>query len=149
MLRNVDYYHGMLDALELEPGTIERYDAEEAGVQYGGGTEYEDSHGAFGFSALDRDEQVALLMALDKFLVKTSRTNYRTPSSYGMKHIAEDYLGRYTSNLQLKTAMRLLGFKRGRYDNLNPHYNVSKRSVDIFRFCADYAERMRWRRRHP
>lgn len=139
-LHDIGHYRGLLDS--LEPGTLEQYDAEEAGEQYGGGTEYEDTGGAFGFSAMDREEQAALLQALDKHLVKTSRTNYRTPSSYGLKHIAEDYLGRYTSNLQLKVAMRLLGFKRGR-DGLNPHYNVSKRSADIFRFCADYAKKRR------
>lgn len=117
-------YYGLLDA--LEPGTLERYDREESGRQYGGVDEYEDHGGIFGFSALDRDEQAAILCTLDTFLpTHTKRINRKTPTSYGLKHDLERCTGFYCSNLQCKVGMRLLGFKRDE-DRLNPFFNVAR-----------------------
>jgi len=130
---NAAEYGRMLDELGAE--TIDRYDREESGGQCGKADqldEYKQGGGAFTFGALRRSEQIAVLRALDENLpTRTKRPNRNTGTSYALKHIVERYIGRYTSNLQTKTAMRILGYARSA-DQLNPVYNVSKREWRAF-----------------
>lgn len=130
----------------LGAGTIDRYDREESG-----GGEYEQGGGAHAFSNLERGEQAAILHALDVNLpTRTTRPNRNTPTSYGIKHAVERYVGFYVSNLQLKTAMRILGYTRSA-DALNPCYNITKREWRAFseraREIADARNRA-WRALH-
>lgn len=135
---NRDHYARILE--EIGRDTIERYDREESGRQCFGTDEAEQGGGAFRFGALDRDGQIDVLRALDENLpTKTKRPNVRTGTSYGLKHIVERYIGRYTSNLQTKTAMRILGYARSA-DDLNPFYNVSRREWRAFSELSYRAE---------
>ena len=139
-----DYYRRIIDS--LEPGTLERYDREESGAQCFGADEATQGGGAFTFSALCRDDQVAILRALDVNLpTKTKRVNHDTGTSYAIKHAVERYTGRYTSNLQAKVAMRLLGYKRSSPAELNPHFNISRREWRAF---SELSLEMDARRRH-
>ena len=127
---DLDYYVRMLDSLGDE--TLRRYDREEAGRFDGGAYEDEQGGGALTFSAMCRNDQAAILRALDVNLpTRTKRPNLYAGTSYGLKHSAERYLGFYVSNLACKTAMRVLGFKRGG-DDLNPSFNISKRERRAF-----------------
>ena len=120
---NRDYYARLLDETGRE--TIERYDREESGPQFRGIDEAKQDNGLFTFEALDRDKQVDILRALDENLpTRTKRPNTRTGTSYALKHVVERYLGYYVSNLQTKTAMRILGYERSAY-KLNPYFNVT------------------------
>lgn len=139
MVLEKDYYVRLLD--ELGDERIAEIDREESGYQVGGVSECEQSGGAFTFSALDRDEQADILKAIaDNLPTMTCRPNFRTGTSYALKHRIENYLGRYTSNLQSKTAMRILGYIRSG-DDLNPHYNVSRREWLAFSDLAGKARR--------
>ena len=120
---DLEYYGRMLDG--LEDGTIERYDREESGRLDSGRMEYELGDGALSFAALDRSEQAAILRIVDHFLpTRTARANRNTGTSYAIKHAVERVAGFYVSNLQLKAAMRILGYTRAG-DDLNPRYNVN------------------------
>ena len=131
----LEHYRALLEG--ISPETLERYDREEAGYQYGGGTEYEDGGGAFGFSALTIDEQAAILHAIGEFLpTKTKHVNRNAGTSYAVKHAVERFTGHYTSNLQCKVAFRVLGYRRGSVRDLNPHYNISRREWRVF---SDYS----------
>lgn len=117
---------------DLGRDTIERYDREESGRQCFGSREHEQGGGAYTFAALDRDRQAAILSAISENLpTRTARPNRNTGTSYALKHIIERYTGFYVSNLQAKTAMRVLGYERGG-DELNPIYNVTKREWRAF-----------------
>ena len=136
---NQDYYERILDEVGAE--TIARYDREESGGQCFGTEEIDQDNGAFGFGALDRDKQTAILSAIDTNLpTRTTRPNTRTGTSYALKHMVERFTGFYVSNLQTKTAMRVLGYVRSA-DELNPVYNVTKREwrafSDLSREVAD------------
>lgn len=130
---NATDYGRLLDGLGAE--TIDRYDREESGGQCGKADrldEYEQGGGAFTFGALRRSKQVSILRALDENLpTRTTRPNRNTGTSYALKHIVERYTGFYVSNLQTKTAMRVLGYTRSA-DELNPFYNVTKREWAAF-----------------
>lgn len=103
--------------------------------------EYEQGNGAFTFGAMSLDRQAALLYAIARILpTRNARPNYRTASSYGLKHLLERYLGFYVSNLQAKTAFRILDYQRSRRE-LNPFYNIAKRDYDRLRLAADIADR--------
>lgn len=120
--------------MELGKDAIDAIDREESDQG-----EYEQDNGAFAFGAMSLDKQAALLCAIDCLLpTRNARPNYRTASSYGLKHLLERYLGFYVSNLQAKTAFHILGYRRSRYD-LNPFYNISKREYDRLRLAAEIA----------
>ena len=109
---------------------IRRLDAELAAGFTDGETE-----GAVGYRFQDMGEadRAWLVDSVRENLGKTVAVNRRAPSSYGLKHIFENLDGPgYISNLQMKVAMRICGFRQDA-DRLNPHYNVSKRSVDRLR----------------
>lgn len=133
-------YGRILDGLDEE--TIARYDREESGYQCGGMYEDEQGGGAYTFAALCRSDRVAILRALDENLpTRTTRPNRNTGTSYALKHIIERYTGFYVSNLQAKVAMRILGYERGG-DDLNPHYNVTRREWRAFSdLSAELADR--------
>ena len=123
-------YDRILDSLGAE--TIARYDREESGAQCFGTDEATQDDGYFTFGKLDRDEQIDILRTLDVNLpTRTTRPNTRTGSSYALKHMVERYRGRYTSNLQTKVAMRILGYQRSAHD-LNPFYNVTVKDWRAF-----------------
>lgn len=125
-----DYYARILDGLGAE--TIARYDREESGGGCFGTDEHDQGGGAFTFSALCRSDQIAILRALDENLpTRTTRPNRNTGTSYALKHVVERFLGFYVSNLQAKTAMRILGYMRSA-DDLNPVFNVTKREWRAF-----------------
>lgn len=120
-----DSYGEILDGLDA--ATIDRYDREESGAG-----EYEQGGGAYTFGALCRSDQIAIMRALGENLpTRTARPNASTGTSYALKHIVERYTGFYVSNLQTKTAMRVLGYARSA-DELNPVYNVTKREWRAF-----------------
>ena len=137
---NATDYGRMLD--ELGAGTIDRYDREESGGGCFGTDEYEQGGGAYTFGALCRSDQIAIMRALDENLpTRTMRPNRNTGTSYALKHIVERYTGFYVSNLQTKTAMRVLGYVRSA-DELNPVYNVTKREWWAFSdLSAELADR--------
>lgn len=138
---NQDYYDRILDGLDDE--VIARYDREESGYQYGGTMEHEQGGGAYTFTALDRGKRAAILRAISKNLpTRTKRPNTRTATSYTLKHMTERYTGFYVSNLQLKVAMRILGYTRTPY-GLNPVYNISVRDCRAFSDAANEARRKR------
>ena len=120
--------------VELGADAIDAIDREEGGLRWHISTgEYEQSDGAFTFGAMSLDDQAALLRAIaENFPGRTARPNTRTPSSYGLKHLIESYLGFYVSNLQCKTAFHILGYRRS-YHQLNPLFNIRKRDLDTFR----------------
>ena len=127
---DIEHYKRILDG--LEPGTIDRYDREESGLQCFGHDEYSQSDGYFSFGALGREDQAEILRTLDMFLPsRNKRVNYRTGTSYAIKHAVERFRGSYTSNLQVKTGMRILNYERGG-DDLNPNYNISRREWRVF-----------------
>lgn len=130
---NAAEYGRLLDELGAE--TIDRYDREESGGQCGRADqldEYKQCGGAFTFGALCRSDQIAVLRALDENLpTRTKRPNRNAGTSYALKHIVERYTGFYVSNLQAKTAMRILGYARSA-DELNPFYNVAAREWRAF-----------------
>ena len=85
------------------------------------------------FQDLGDADRAWLVAVVRGNLEKTKAVNRNAPSSYGLKHVFERLDGpRYVSNLQMKVAMRICGFRQDA-DRLNPHYNVSKRSVDRLR----------------
>ena len=134
---NRQYYDRLLDDLGRE--TIARYDREESGRQCFGTDEAAQGNGLYTFSALDRDKQVDILHALDVNLpTRTKRPNRNTGTSYAIKHAVERYTGFYCSNLQAKTALRVLGYERGG-DGLNPNYNITRRE---WRHFSDVSRRM-------
>ena len=94
----------------------------------------EDQDDCFTFHGLTRDEQADILEVLDTNLERTVNVNYRgSSSSYTLKHDVERALGVYTSNLQTKVAMRVLGFKRSKCCTWpNPVYNATARSCRKF-----------------
>ena len=118
-------------ALAMPDGDeIRRLDAELAAGFTDGETE-----GAVGYRFQDMGEadRAWLVAAVNDNLEKTVAINRNAPSSYGLKHVFENLGGPgYVSNLQMKVAMRVCGFKQDA-NRLNPHYNVSKRSVDRLR----------------
>lgn len=132
--RGLDHYRAIAEA--VDPATIDRYDREESGGQCGARDrldEYEQGGGAFTFSALSLDERAEILRAIGEFLpTKTKRVNGGAGSSYAIKHAVERFTGRYTSNLQAKVALRILGYTRGGSSDLNPHYNISRREWRVF-----------------
>lgn len=140
-LTSLDYYRRILDS--LEPGTLERYDREEGGYQGRGCYEHEQGGGALTFSALCRNDQAAILHAIDTNLpTRTKRVNPYAGNSYGLKHTVERFTGFYVSNLQAKVAMRVLGYQRGGSNELNPCYNISKRERRAFdELARDMADR--------
>ena len=118
-------YGAMLDA--LGDAEIMRYDREESGRFDGGRMEHEQGNGALTFAALCRSDQIAILRTIaDNLPTRTARVNRDAATSYGLKHAIERMTGFYVSNLQAKTALRILGYVRGG-DDLNPHYNISRR----------------------
>lgn len=124
--------------MNLGAERIDAIDREE-----GSAGEYQQDNGALSFGAMSLDRQAALLCAIARiFPTRNARPNYRTASSYGLKHLLERYLGFYVSNLQAKTAFHILGYERSRHD-LNPFYNIAKRDYDRLRLAADIAERKR------
>lgn len=126
----LEHYRAILEA--IDPVTIERYDREESGGQCDG-EECEQGGGAFTFSALTLDEQAKILHAIGEFLpMKTKRVNEGAGTSYAIKHAVERFTGNYTSNLQAKVALRILGYTRGNVRDLNPHYNISRREWRVF-----------------
>ena len=134
---NRDYYARLLDG--LGDGALERYDREESGTG-----EDTQGGGSLTFSALERERQIDILSAIGENLpTRTGRPNGRTGTSYDLKHIIERYTGFYVSNLQAKTAMRVLGYLRGG-DDLNPFYNVT---VDEWRAFNDLSRELHDRRR--
>lgn len=136
-----DYYERLLDEIGAE--TIARYDREESGAQWRGVDEATQDDGYFTFGKLGREEQIDILRALDENLpTRTKRPNTRTGSSYALKHVIERYIGRYTSNLQAKTAMRVLGYQRSAHD-LNPFFNVTVREWRAFDELSRDAEERR------
>lgn len=130
--------------VELGKDAIDAIDREEGGLRWHISTgEYEQSNGAFTFGAMSPDNQAALLRAIaENFPGRTARPNTRTPSSYGLKHLIENYLGFYVSNLQCKTAFHILGYRRS-YHQLNPLFNIRKRDLDTFRRKVDEANEQR------
>ena len=52
-----------------------------------------------------------------------------SPSSYGLKHVAEPYIGYSTNGIFIAAALAL-NFKYKEYDSPNPCFNISKRTVD-------------------
>lgn len=111
---------------EIGEDGIRLLDVELAGTSFG---ETECKEG-FRFQDLGVAEQAWLVAAVLENLEKTKVVNGKAPSSYGLKHVFESLGGPpYVSNLQMKVAMRICGFSQDS-DRLNPHYNVSKRSVD-------------------
>jgi len=137
---NRGYYDRLLD--EIGADTIARYDREESGAQCFGTEEIDQDNGAFGFGALDRDRQAAILSAIDTNLpTRTKRPNEKTATSYGIKHAIERFTGFYVSNLQAKTAFRILGYQRSAYQ-LNPFYNITLREWRAFSdLSAEIADR--------
>ena len=137
---NATDYGRLLDDLGAE--AIDRYDREESGGGRFGTDEYEQGGGRFTFGALCRSDQIAIMRALDENLpTRTTRPNTHTGTSYALKHIVERFTGFYVSNLQTKTAMRVLGYARSG-DGLNPVYNVTKREWRAFRdLSAELADR--------
>lgn len=124
--------------MELGKDAIDAIDREES--RQG---EYEQDNGAFTFGAMSLDKQAALLCAIEYLLpTRNARPNYRTASSYGLKHLLERYLDFYLSNLQVKAAFRILGYQRSHHD-LNPFYNIAKRDYDRLRLAAEIARRKR------
>ncbi len=137
-----DYYERILD--ELGRDELERYDREESGAQWRGIDEATQDNGAFTFSKLDRDKQVAILHAIDVNLpTRTKRPNKHTATSYGIKHAVERYTGFYTSNLQAKVAFRVLGYQRSKHQ-LNPFYNISIRDWNAFDRLSRKIANERW-----
>ena len=135
-----DLYTRMLDGLGYEE--IERLDREQSARQYGGSME--NDNWQFTFSALSREEQADMLRAIAENLpTKTKHPNMRAGSSYAIKHMLEHYLGRYVSNLQCKVAFRILWYDRGG-DDLNPHYNISKRELMAFNDLSRSMESLRF-----
>ena len=139
----IDYYRRILDRLDDEQ--IILYDREESGIQCFGIDEYEQDGGLFGFSALDREEQAAILQAIGNNLpTMTKRPNQNAGTSYGIKHAIERFTGFYCSNLQAKTALRILGYVRDD-SSLNPCYNITRREwqafSDLSREVADKRDR--------
>ena len=130
--------------VELGPDKIDAIDREEGGLRWGISTgEYEQSDGAFTFGAMSLDDQAALLRAIaESFPGRTVRPNKRTPSSYGLKHLIENYLGFYVSNLQCKTAFHILGYRRS-YHQLNPIFNIRKHDLEKFRRKVDETKEQR------
>ena len=125
-----DYYDRLLDDIGQE--RISQYDREESGGQCFDAEEIDQGGGIYGFGALDRDKQVAILRAIARNLpTRTSRPNTRTGTSYAIKHAVERYVGFYVSNLQTKTAFRILGYRRSGYQ-LNPFFNISLREWRAF-----------------
>ena len=124
-----DRYERLLDGLGAD--VIDRYDREESGGADSLG-EYIQGGGALTFGAMCRADQIAVLRAIETNLpTRTARPNYNTGASYAIKHAVERYTGFYVSNLQAKTAMRILGYKRSA-DELNPVYNVTRREWAAF-----------------
>ncbi|MBW1673630.1 MAG: DUF4263 domain-containing protein [Deltaproteobacteria bacterium] len=65
-------------------------------------------------------------------LEKRKTINEKAPSSYGLKHMAEDWANRYISNGVLIAAAIHLGFKYKTYwDSCNVHFNISSRSSEL------------------
>ena len=118
-----DDFGRVLDDLGTE--TIKRFDLEES-------VDRECVDECFTFHAMPRQKQLAVLRTLDDNLVKTKRVNYRSPSSYALKHDLERCVNFYVSNLQCKTAMRILGYTRGGGTALNPQFNISMKSARAF-----------------
>lgn len=118
---------------EIGEGGIRRLDEELAGTRrdgLAGDTELVDG---FRFQDMGEDDRAWLVAAVHGNLEKTKAVNRNAPSSYGLKHVFENLGGpSYVSNLQMKVAMRICGFEQDA-ERLNPHYNVSKRSVDMLR----------------
>lgn len=139
-VNTLDHYRRIVESLGA--CEIERIDRAESGIQCGGLGEYEQDNGAFGFGAMCADDQAALLCAIGENLpTRTMRVNRNTPTSYGLKHTIENYLGFYVSNLQCKTAFHILGYERTP-DTLNPHFNISKAEAKhLVRAAADARDR--------
>ena len=136
-----DFYRRYL--IGVGEATIERYDREESGQYDGGAWECERLGGRFNFAALDTEERAAILHALNANLpTHTARISDSGVTSYTIKHAVERYVGFYVSNLQVKTAMRILGYMRGG-GGLNPAYNISRREWRLFAEAAADAERHR------
>ena len=57
-------------------------------------------------------------------LTKVKNINHKAPSSYGLKHMCENSIGKYVSNDEMKEVMHELGFKHT--NELNEDYNISK-----------------------
>lgn len=69
--------------------------------------------------------------AIRKYFTKT-KAIYRGSSSYGIKHVAEKYLGTYISNGELIYAMHLEGYKIAR-DGINCYFNISQSDNRLLR----------------
>ena len=84
----------------------------------------------FGLSALSRVEQALILESLEVGLMPVKTIQRHAPSSYRLKHAAENILRDtmpYVSNLQVRTCMRIIGY-RHTDDGHYPRYNVSLKS---------------------
>ena len=75
------------------------------------------------------DQQRAELREWISANLQPRKTINRHHTSYGLKHIAERFLGFYVSNDDMKAAMVACGFEAKQVSELNCSYNVSERSV--------------------
>lgn len=61
--------------------------------------------------------------------LEPTKTINRRHTSYGLKHLAENRLGFYVSNDDMKAAMLACGFEAKQVSELNCSYNISERSL--------------------
>ena len=95
-----------------------------------GGSEYDSG---LRFADMPGEHMDELVKWIDGNLSPIKTINYRC-SSYGMKHLAErDMSFGYVSNLQMKVALHLCGFRANDESLLNPFFNVSQRSLNAVR----------------
>ena len=66
----------------------------------------------------------------ERFQVKPMKTLNRKRTSYGWKHLVEDWAGEYVSNETFIEAMHQLGFKsKPTADTPNFYFNISEAAV--------------------
>lgn len=98
-----------------------------------------------GLSALPRIEQARILAAYELNLSPRATLDRQAPGSFDLRHDAEDHIrlteGRryHVSELQCRTCMRILGYRRTFTDK----YNVSMSSYHRWRRRLDDMKRIR------
>ena len=85
-----------------------------------------------GLSSISRAEQCEIMEAIESNLHPIKTISRYSPSSYAIKHAAEDWVGFYVSELQARTVLHILGY-RSTVTDAHPRYNVSLKAWHKFK----------------
>jgi len=81
------------------------------------------------FKAKDAGFQNRVMDWVQSNLVKQEKQNWKMHSGW-LKQICQDTIGEYVSSDDIKAVMMLCGFTTKDGDELYPHYNITKKSVE-------------------